>query len=240
MTLWNTTQKGLQITGKKAEHRQGEFTWDGPSESQSRNYSNDGQKNCSNLTNHLKCTFFISFHIACDWTFVLHVLVQISRGSSCFALAVEPASLTSFCAEILVCLLSHPLPESHIWSLNSLLFPLTVLALWVVSLLDTVSFLQAGLCLSLFCIVGVWWSSKWKFLGSVQSFQWQWWRTRRVKRGREECIYVYAEGTAFGTNIVVPLWFVWKPALWSHSLFRWNLMLISGGHGGETAFPMIV
>lgn len=96
-----------------------------------------------------------------DWTFVFHVLLQILQGSSSFASAVEPASLPSFCADILLCLLSHLLCEPPIWSLNSLLLPSAVWHCQWYLPLNAVSLFLVGLCLALFCRVDVWWSSSW-------------------------------------------------------------------------------
>lgn len=125
--------------------------------------------------NHLKCTFLTSLHVACDsfktgQSFLVYCLKYCEEVQVCLLPWSQPA-LTPLCAKILVCLFSQLLPKPPVWLLNSLLLSVTAWCCQLYPLHDIGSLSQVGLCLTLFCIVGVQWSSRWKFLGSVQSFQ---------------------------------------------------------------------
>lgn len=118
MTLWNTTQKELQINGKKAAHLQEEFMWDDPSESWVRDYSNYGN---FALTYPLKI-YFLNLSSCClwllpVWTFLLHVLLEILQEVQVLLLLwSQPHSLLFALTSLSVCCHTHclKLPLGHL------------------------------------------------------------------------------------------------------------------------------
>lgn len=102
MTLWNTTQKGLQISEKKAEHHQEKFLWDGPSESWCRGNSNPRSSLLSH--NHFKCAFLMFVCVACD----------SKTAQSFFMFCLK------FCKEVQVLLLLWSQPNSLLFGPASL------------------------------------------------------------------------------------------------------------------------
>lgn len=128
-----------------------------------------------------------------DWAFLLCVLLEILRGNSSFASAVKPALLTFFCAH--VCLSAFTLMA---WTsylvMNSPPPPPTH------TLISLSFLLQVGLCLALFCRVENQMEvSRFSPIFPVMVIEDDWWW------GGEDIVYIYTEGTAFGTNITLSL-----------------------------------